>query len=536
MALGNADIYSVGDDGDDTTAAACDPKSPTVDCIPTRPADLVLSSIVTSNMINSIFTPSSNPVSPGPSSPPLEQLKKNDIVPPTRPSSTPFPHPERRSSSILRLSPSENMMDVDQSAVILPIAVMEPSQATTDINFNILPAEIHECILDHLFGYRVSATSKSSLGMHSVTKSWGTALRHSRRKELSELALVSSVWRVLIQERLYRHIKLRATVDSLEQAMGYFLATEHLRHHVKHVEIWFPVFQPKYGPLALTSTLTLPTVTVDGLTNATYVLPADNATLEDAFVFIQTALSSATILTLEGGERRKAPKVGHFFSHKASELGVLPQLPSVQTLVTKGQWNLMRDDEDFVTVLGALPNLKEWHGSYSKPKSKSYISMAKILPKLPTINLTHLNLCLEGDYRREITCPPFYMKAHGKAHICPRLAQAAPALEHLSYTGRVCKDFFYEAANLVKKQLDSRTTRLKSIDLTVKNCCRESHSFTDSGSGIQDSHFIKEFEKLVLSAIRSMSTFKALEYLRIRFVDLGPFSPLFYHFSFSHLC
>ena len=35
---------------------------------------------------------SSNPVSPGPSSPPLDQPKPDDFVPPARPSSTPFLH------------------------------------------------------------------------------------------------------------------------------------------------------------------------------------------------------------------------------------------------------------------------------------------------------------------------------------------------------------------------------------------------------------------------------------------------------------
>ncbi len=115
--------------------------------------------------------------------------------------------------------------------------------------------------------------------------------------------------------------------------------------------------------------------------------------------------------------------------------------------------------------------------------------------KLPP-HLTHLNLCLEGDYRHELLCPPFFSKVAFQLHFCSRLAQAAPALEHLSYTGRVCRTFFDTAA----AQVDPRSTRLKSIDLTVKNCCRPVLQFHESGSGIQDASFIDAFENLVLAA------------------------------------
>ncbi|KAK2017127.1 hypothetical protein LZ32DRAFT_577117 [Colletotrichum eremochloae] len=481
-----------------------------------------LTSIMTASasILTTILNTASNPVSPGPSSPPLEQAKSNDFVPPTRPSSTPFLHPDQRNSDCCTPM-AEDADAYGGPGITTPSYSLDAPDSSPTLNLNDLPAEIHECILDHLFGYRVSTSSKSSVGMQSVTKSWGTALRHSRRRELSELALVSPVWRILIQERLYRHIKIKATVESLELAMAYFSEHNHLRRYVKHIEIWFPVFQPKYGPLALSTTLALPTVTMDGLTNATYTLPANNCSLEEAFTFVSLALPDVCVLTIEGGERKKAPKVQHSWTKRPAGWH-LPTLESVRTLVTKGQWNLMRDDSDFAAVLGALPNLNEWHGSYSKPKSKSYLSMASILPKLPT-NLTYLNLCLESDYRRELNCPPFYLKVSNQVHFCTRLAEATPALEHLAYTGRVCKNFF----NMAAIRSDPRTTRLKTIDLTVKNCCRPVPQFHDSGSGIQDMNFIHSFEMLVLAGIHSMSTLKALDYLRIRFVDLdSPVPPL----------
>lgn len=467
-----------------------------------------------------IMTAVSNPVSPGPSSPPLDQVRMQDFVPPTRPSSTPFPQPEHRNADILCLRcPGEDQMDLDEPETSVHSDILASTEpAATDLND--LPAEIHECILDHLFGFRVSPASKSSV------MRWGTALRHSRRKELSELALVSRAWRVLIQERLYRHIKLKATVDSIDDSFVYFASQPHLRPYVKHIEIWFPVFQPKYGPLALTSVNTLPTVTVDGLTTASYVLPVDNCSLEEAFYFVNSTFPDVCVLTLEGGERKKAPKVRHWIREKSDQIQFMPKISSVRTLICKGQWNLIRSDEDFKAIASALPNLQEWHCSYSKPKSKSYLTMASVVPNLPQ-NLTKLNMCLEGDYRREVNFPPYFLKVSNKLHFCTKLAEASTKLEHLTFTGRVCKGFFDLASALA----DPRTTRLKSIDITVKNCCRKVSHWNESGAGITDMWFIRAFENLVLAAIRALGKLKAVEYLRIRYVDLGMLST--HPFSFT---
>ncbi|KAK3367501.1 hypothetical protein B0H63DRAFT_83018 [Podospora didyma] len=468
----------------------------------------------------SIMTTASNPVSPGPSSPPLDQVMP-DFVPPTRPSSTPFPQPEPRNTDLRCIScPTGTMMNMDEPELAGQLGQVPPPREIMGMNLNGFPAEIHECILDHLFGFRVSTASKSSI------MRWGTALRHPRRKELSELSLVSSAWRVLIQERLYRHIKLKATVESLRESFVYFSAHPHLRPYIKHIEIWFPVFQPKYGPLALSTANTLPTVTADGLTNASYILPVDNCSLEEAFYFVAEAFPEVCVMTLEGGERKKAPKVRHWIREADHDprLRIMPKIDSIRTLICKGQWNLIRGEEDFETIASALPNLQEWHGSYSKPKSKSYFTMAEILAR--PMRLSTLNLCIEGDYRRELAFPPYFLKVSNRLHFCSKLAQAAasPSLEHISYTGRVCKQFFID---LMARQRDPRQARLKSIDLTVKNCCRQVTDWNESGSGITDMNFINSFEALVLAGIRALGKLKAVEYLRIRYVDLdSPVPPL----------
>ncbi|KAG8413121.1 hypothetical protein J3459_015779 [Metarhizium acridum] len=165
----------------------------------------------------------------------------------------------------------------------------------------------------------------------------------------------------------------------------------------------------------------------------------------------------------------------------------------------------MRETGDFHAILGALPNLKEWQASYSKPKSKSYITMSEFAPSLP-MRITSFSLCLENDYRREAVMPALYAKVAMKTHICARMAEGHDSAGAL---------FVYRP----------HLPPLRSIDLTVKNCCRHSSSYHDSGSGIQELSFIEAFERLVLSAVRSLDKFKEVEYLRIRFVDLDSILP-----------
>jgi len=478
-----------------------------------------LNSIVNSSLVvNNILNTASNPVSPGPSSPPLEQSKSADFVPPTRPSSTPFPNSEPR-DSICCLPSSGYDTDMLQDVEAVPAPVLDPQPVSMTTNLNQLPNEIHEQILDHLFGFRVSATSKSSVAMACVTKSIGTMLRHSRRREVSRLALVSKNWRELIQARLYRHVKIKGTQESLGDAVRFFRGNQRLARYVKHLEIWFPVFQPRNGPLAMGTTLILPLITQDGLGATTYVLPPNNAALRDVFEFASTVLPNVSIVTLEGGERRKAPKVLNSRPPMALQTKVLPQVPSVETLVTKGQWNLMREDDDFQFVMKAFPNLVEWHSMYSKPKSKSYLSMARFLPRMAN-NVTQLNLCIEADYRREAVTPQHYLKVCHQLHFCTKLAEVTPHLESLTYTGRLCRAFFEAAA----MRATPRLSKLRVINLTVKNTCRVMSELHESGSGIQDWKFIQHFEALVLAGIRSMEKLCSLEYLRIRHVDLGMFS------------
>ncbi|KAM3524553.1 hypothetical protein MY4038_007678 [Beauveria bassiana] len=443
------------------------------------------------------------------------------VVPPARPSSTPYPFTDTKEaadSSTLDFALALALDHITTS----PAADETSRQRRPAAHFTRLPIEIHEAILDHLLGVSPKICPRSGLWSPNVAGSLGSSLRSSRRREMTRLALISPTWRILVQQRLYRHLKLKGTVGSINQAIVHFAGPgQHLADHVRHIEIWFPVFQPSHGPLALSDTFLLPVILTDGLSAASYALAGNNCTLEDVFKFVSFVLPRTRVLTLEGGERRKAPQVVHFNYNRRclhSEPS-LPLIPSVTTLVTKGQWNLMRDHSDFVSILGALPNLEEWQGAYSKPKSKSYITVSGFMPFIPA-SIKHLSLCLENDYRREAVVPAFYAKASHQTHICAVLGNIIPRLEQFSYTGRICHHFFQVAS-----QSAVAPSRLRSIDITLKNCCRHSNIFSDSGSGIQDMGFIEAFEKLVISGIRSLARFQRVEYLRIRFVDLDSIIP-----------
>ena len=146
--------------------------------------------------------------------------------------------------------------------------------------------------------------------------------------------------------------------------------------------------------------------------------------------------------------------------------------------------------------------------------------MASIFPKLPS-HITHLNLTMENEFRRENMCPPFFRKVALQVHFCKEMARAMPALEHFGYTGRVCGSFFDSMAALS----NPRTSRLRSVELTVKNLCRPPLQWND-GSAITDMAFIYSFETLVHAAVRSLRRLRALDYIHIKFIDLGNFTPL----------
>jgi hypothetical protein len=154
-----------------------------------------------------VKTTTSTPTSPGAALPSalrglpliLDQLKVPAIEPPTRPKSTPFSWQETLNCdyAMRAVNGSDQSETTPRSKDELQQAENAPASKMT---FSRLPTEIHELVLDYLFGVRASTANTTS-----SSRGWSTALRHSRRRQLSDVALISRSYRELVQGRLFKH-------------------------------------------------------------------------------------------------------------------------------------------------------------------------------------------------------------------------------------------------------------------------------------------------------------------------------------------
>jgi hypothetical protein len=188
---------------------------------------------------------------------------------------------------------------------------------------------------------------------------------------------------------------VQGTRPSINEAILFFSEHPHLQRYTRHIEIWSPVWERRAGmpPVHVILPPTSPdrtalvrvlnTHNMPGLAEASsnvasaYQLASKNSSLYEIFTLVDLMFPEACILTLEGGHCKKPPMIKHFSNseEKTNSERKLPRLERIRTLVLKSAWNLMRTEEDFNTIMAAFPNLQEWHSSYAKPKSKSYLSM-----------------------------------------------------------------------------------------------------------------------------------------------------------------
>ncbi|KAL8703844.1 MAG: hypothetical protein Q9201_002994 [Fulgogasparrea decipioides] len=416
-----------------------------------------------------------------------------------------------------------------------------------------LPVEVQEGVLDHLAGQLIAITHSPDAAPCG-SRNWSTAMRHPRRKQLSDLALVSNIWRGLIQERLYRHIKVKGTNSGLAECREWFLKHPHLRTHVRHFEVWVPVWEVKASrrptdippiPSAFTprpdmrgprmhGRAAMVVQEISDMTQA-FQQASHNVTLEDVFEHLRDMFPEAYALTIEGGQGKRTPlikarrdggpteRADWPLFMDSSRKAPLPINSKIGSLVLKGAWNIIREPSDFYLLKSALPNLKEYHCTYAKPKTQAYEAMCCILKYFPT-SINHLNLCLEGLTGKAPSSPDKWRRLYSTYHICTDVGRILPDLETFSYTGRICGSIFKAACGAAAELRD--TTRLKSVDLIVRNCCRRAVYNSNDATGIYQPEFIKLFKQLVIEAVRALSTFTSLQYLRIRFLDLDSPNPL----------
>lgn len=425
--------------------------------------------------------------------------------------------------------PASVMEDLSPGMKGLLIGLMnDPSESTPPstpkTSLADLPTEILESIFDNLLGVRRSAWKTAG-----ARQTWSKQLRHPRRKAVSDLALLSRRFRPLVQGRIYRHIKIKGTKGDLEHCAEWFLTHEHLIPLVRHVEFWIPVWGERSAIQTVVSGFAgssrqaqsppRPTPT-DGtasparsesgpaaLSGTSFTRATHNASLEEIFHCVDQIFTNAKVLTIEGGHCKRPPLVRYFSSGNTS----FPPLPNIQTLIMRSAWTLMRDISHWKTIAEALPNIREWQCDYAKSKAEAIFTTAKILRALPP-SLVHLNLVMEGLYSREKaprwaglgtqaylqelqdTAHPHHQHAawlgpgavvnsingslsqtagtsgSPSPHLCRLLGYMSLGLESVSYTGRVCHQFFAGLAQAVEDK--KVTPALRSIELVVKNCCR----------------------------------------------------------------
>ena len=398
------------------------------------------------------------------------------------------------------------------------------------LNLLDLPKETQQHILDYLVGNLGAISSK---GTRNGTRNWNNAMRHPRAKEHTSLALVAPLWTRFIQERLYRHIRIKGTRESLHECTDWFLSHPHLQEYVRHIEFWVPIWEQKSltpSPTTHTPTSTQSNPITAGLLGVVppfetresafpfgqhYRLSSQSASMYQLFSTVELLFGSACILTIEGGNCKKPPKIRYFL---IPDSDMLPELPKIRTLVMKGAWSLMREDRDFTTLSAALPHLADWQCMFASPKGKAYVMMYKTIRCMPR-TLTHLHLCLEGFHSKKKLHSIKVNDLRVRHHLCHNLGQVIPQLEALTFSGRVCGTLFTSAMQACAANQLTKP-RLKSVDIVLRNCCRDLTTIWGDGTGIYNWGFIQAFAAIVVAATKSLKDFPELNNLRIRFVDL----------------
>ena len=274
-----------------------------------------------------------------------------------------------------------------------------------------------------------------------------------------------------------------------------------------------------------------------------------NATLAEIFYSAQALFPELHALTIEGGHCKRPPQIRFFPPQfvnryspsessnyrcpqskgcsRATSLSVpsLPTLSSVQVLILKGAWNIIRQSSELNMINKALPNIQELHCTYHAPKTDAYTTISTTLrTNAFPHTIRHLNICLEGLYSKNPSSLVKWRKVYPTHHICRDIGGITPQLESITYTGRLCGALFSTAIKTAE-QLRAGTACLKRIDIIVQNVCRDTTASND-GTGIHNWPFIQAFEILIIQAMRALAVYTDVKYMRIRFIDLDSPDPL----------
>ncbi|RMD40185.1 hypothetical protein DV735_g4940, partial [Chaetothyriales sp. CBS 134920] len=465
--------------------------------------------------------------------------------------------------------------DVDMPDLPLHLGQAASSEAAkTAVALVDLPPEVQARILDHIFGDMHSVT----LGSTSLRgKSVASLMRHPRRKAVSNLALVCPLWRELVQERIYRHIKIKGTRAGMQESQEFFIENSHLTRHVRHIEFWVPVWGDRsslgdgvgqslaqqrhqqqhdafaYGPGPVPGQYIRAhprngdhgPIDIPGIT---YPLSVQSATLAEIFQHLSIHFPAARVLTLEGGHCKKSNMIRHFSADRLFEPKQFAVLPGIRTFAMRGAWNIMRSYRDWLNIAHALPCVEEWHCAFAKPRPEAEEIVNQIALSRPHA-WRSVNVSLDGMYSKDPMPATLHSTSAGASnsagllssgaldprnHLCENIGAFLPDLESLSYTGRICECMWKAAIHRI--QTKRIQPKLAHLEIVVKSCCRQRVTTLDplsgqerleelggimsDGAGISNLVFIKAFERLVLHTVEALRWFPKLTYVRIRFIDL----------------
>lgn len=153
----------------------------------------------------SVNVPAATPLSRS-----LSKLTPRD---PTTKAPPPRPQVKNRAEDDILVQPSTQVDDQcvcqadDTGSLPIPDHSKEKNRKRSI--YQDLPIEVLEVIVDHVV-CQLGSTKSGTSG--SPARNWNAIMRHPRRKNVGDLALVSNVWRQLIQERIFRHSNITLPV------------------------------------------------------------------------------------------------------------------------------------------------------------------------------------------------------------------------------------------------------------------------------------------------------------------------------------
>lgn len=112
---------------------------------------------------------------------------------------------ETRAMTSVRTACATTVDEAGADSQIPILTNQDAAEATLDRKLSLLdlPLEIQEMVLDNVFGKTGPLFPRSTGGTRLLTD-WAKSLRHARRKTITDLALVTSVWTILVQRRIYK--------------------------------------------------------------------------------------------------------------------------------------------------------------------------------------------------------------------------------------------------------------------------------------------------------------------------------------------